>query len=75
MWKKSNFIKKPEGEFYMKKILILLLALFSLQSFSANYKVVKNSSVEISKQEIQKIISLLRWQLKKNMLGIVNQIC
>lgn len=49
MWKKSNFIKKPEGEFYMKKILILLLALFSLQSFSANYKVVKNSSVEISK--------------------------
>ena len=38
----------------MKKLLILLLVLFSLQSFSANYEVVKNPSVKISKQDIQK---------------------
>ena len=38
----------------MKKILILLLALFSLEGFSANYEIVKNPSVKISKQDIQK---------------------
>lgn len=44
----------------MKKLLILLLALFSLQSFSATYEIVKNLNVKISKQEIQKIINLLK---------------
>ena len=38
----------------MKKLLILLLVLFSLEGFSANYKVVKDPSVKISKQDIQK---------------------
>ena len=38
----------------MKKLLMLLLVLFSLQSFSANYEVIKNPSVKISKQDIQK---------------------
>ena len=38
----------------MKKLLILVLTLFSLEGFSANYEVVKNPSVKISKQDIQK---------------------
>ena len=59
----------------MKKLLILVLTLFSLEGFSANYEVVKNPSVKISKQDIQKIINLLKKLLKKSMLGIMNQIC
>lgn len=38
----------------MKKLLILALALFSLESFSANYEIAKNPNVKISKQEIRK---------------------
>ena len=38
----------------MKKLLILVLTLFSLQSFSANYETVKDPAVKISKQDIQK---------------------
>lgn len=58
----------------MKKLLILLLVLFSLEGFSANYKVVKDPSVKISKQDIQKIINLLKKLLKGSILGIVKQI-
>ena len=59
----------------MKKLLILLLALFSLEGLSANYEIVKDPSVKISKQDIQKIINLLKKLLKGSILGIVNQIC
>ena len=52
MQKKCNFIKKLKGEFYMKKLLILVLTLFSLEGFSANYEIVKNLNVKVSKQEI-----------------------
>lgn len=38
----------------MKKLLILALVLCSLQSFSINYEVVKNSTVKISKQDEEK---------------------
>ena len=38
----------------MKKLLILVLTLFSLEGFSANYEIVKDPAVKISKQDIQK---------------------
>ena len=38
----------------MKKLLILVLTLFSLEGFSANYEIVKDPTVKISKQDIQK---------------------
>lgn len=49
----------------MKKILILLLALFSLEGFSANYEIVKNPSVKISKQDIQKNNKSIEEAIKK----------
>ncbi len=36
----------------MKRLIIFLLTLFSLQSFSTAYEIVKNLNVKISKQEI-----------------------
>lgn len=38
----------------MKKLLILVLTLFSLEGFSANYEIVKDPAIKISKQDIQK---------------------
>ena len=38
----------------MKKLLILVLTLVSLEGFSANYEIVKDPTVKISKQDIQK---------------------
>lgn len=48
----------------MKKLFILALALFSLQSFSVNYEVVKNSIVKISKQDEQKNNKLIEEAIK-----------
>ena len=49
----------------MKKLLILVLTLFSLQSFSANYETVKDPAVKISKQDIQKNNKFIEEAIKR----------
>ena len=49
----------------MKKLLILVLTLFSLQSFSANYETVKDPAVNISKQDLQKNNKFIEEAIKR----------